>query len=46
MHWGTECPNLSRFLLEVLAEPHDPKGAADDILIDQEHEGSRQHCLQ
>lgn len=36
----------SQFVLEVLAQPHEPKGAADDILIDQEHEGSRQHCLQ
>lgn len=41
-HRGAEL----QFLLEVLAKPHDPKGAADDILIDQEHEGSRQHSLQ
>lgn len=34
------------FLSVVLSEPHDPKGAADDILIEQEHEGSRQHSLQ
>lgn len=32
--------------LRVLAQPHGPKGAADDFLVDEEHEGGRQHCLQ
>lgn len=34
------------FLVVVVAQAHDSKGAAGDLLIEKEHEGSGQHCLQ
>lgn len=34
------------FPVEVFVHSHDLKGAAGDLLIEKEHEGSSQHCLQ
>lgn len=34
------------FLVKVVAQSHDLKGAAGDLLIEKEHEGSGQDCLQ
>lgn len=34
------------FPVEVVVHSHDPKGAAGDLLVEKEHEGSSQHCLQ
>lgn len=34
------------FLVESAAQSHDPKGAASNLLIENEHEGSSQHRLQ
>lgn len=36
----------STLLVVLAAQSHDFEGSAGDLLIEKEHEGSGQHCLQ